>query len=151
MICPWTLLLLTTCSNGMPPPKRDVSAQPVEGITFRKAEYGKVVRTSFGHRYCLYPSDDKSNHDHARAQQLISTICAVLPSSGLTHFWDTAGKSSVVMPMTVGDTQNSIADVQALVVYSATNPSLPPSVAQISAIHVDSEHFQEIICNLISY
>ena len=68
------------------PPKRDVSAQPVEGITFRKDEYGKVMRASFSHRYCPYPSDDKSNHDHAQAQQLISTVCAVLPSSGLTHF-----------------------------------------------------------------
>jgi len=38
------------------PPKRDVSAQPVEGITFRKAEYGKVVCTSFIHHYCPYPS-----------------------------------------------------------------------------------------------
>ena len=37
------------------PPKRDVSAQSVEGITFRKAEYGKVVHWSFS-RYCLYPS-----------------------------------------------------------------------------------------------
>ena len=43
--------------------------------------------------------------------------------------------------MSVGDTQNCIADVQSLVVYSATNPSLPPSVAQISAIDVDSEYF----------
>ena len=128
------------------PPKRDVSAQPVEGITFRKAEYGKVLHTSFGHRYCPYPSDNKSNHDHAQAQQLISTVCAVLPSSGLTHFWDTAGQSSVVVPMSLGDTQNCIADVQSLVFYSATNPSLPPSVAQMSAIDVDSEDFREIIC-----
>ena len=51
------------------------------------------------------PLDDKSNHDHAQAQQLISTVCAVLPSSGLTHFWDTAGQSSVVMPMTASDTK----------------------------------------------
>ena len=50
--------------------------------------------------------------------------------------------------MTVGDTQNCIADVQSLVVYSATNSSLPPSVAQISAIYVDSESFQQIICKL---
>ena len=128
------------------PPKRDVSAQPVEGITFRKAEYGKVLRTSFGHRYCPYPSDNKSNHDRAQAQQLISTVCAVLPSSGLTHFWDTAGQSSVVVPMSLSDTQNCIADVQSLVFYSATNPSLPPSVAQMSAIDVDSEDFREIIC-----
>ena len=35
--------------------KCDVSAQPVEGTTFRKAEYGKVVRISFGHRYCHTP------------------------------------------------------------------------------------------------
>ena len=39
---------------------------------------------------------------------------------------------------------NCIAAVQSLVVYSATNPSLPPSVAQISAFDVDSEDFQEI-------
>ena len=128
------------------PPKHDVSAQPMEGITFRKAEYGKVVRTSFGHRYCPYPSKGKSNHDHAQTQQLISTVCAVLPSSGLSHVWNTAGQSSVVMPMSVGDIQNCIADVQSLVFYSATNPSLPPSVAQISAIDVDSEDFREIIC-----
>ena len=51
------------------PPKHDVSVQPVEGITFRKAEYGKVVCTSLGHRYCPYPSDNKSNHDHAAANQ----------------------------------------------------------------------------------
>ena len=30
--------------------------------------------------------------------------------------------------------------------YSATNPSLPPSVAQISAIDVDSEDLLQIIC-----
>ena len=35
--------------------KCDVSAQTVEGMTFRKAEYGKVVRTSFGRRYCHTP------------------------------------------------------------------------------------------------
>ena len=121
------------------PPKHDVSAQPVEGIKFGKDEYGKVVRTSFSHHYCPYSSNDKSNHDHA--QQLISAVCAVMPSSGLTHFWDTAGESSVVMPMTVGDTQNCIADVQSLVVYSVTNPSLPASVAQISVIDVNSEDF----------
>ena len=59
------------------PLKRDVSAQSVEGITFRKAEHGKVVRTSFGHHYCPYPSDDKSNHSHAQTHQLINTVCAV--------------------------------------------------------------------------
>ena len=48
--------------------------------------------------------------------------------------------------MSLGDTQNCIADVQSLVFYSATNPSLPPSVAQMSAIDVDSEDFREIIC-----
>ena len=48
--------------------------------------------------------------------------------------------------MTDGDTQNCIADVQSLVVYSATNPSLPPSVAQICAIDVDGEDFRQIIC-----
>ena len=74
--------------------------------------------------------DAKSNYDHAQAQQLVSTICAVCQ-----------GQSSDVMPMSVGDTQNCIADVQSLVVYSATNPSLPPSVAQISAIDVDSDYF----------
>ena len=93
------------------PPKRDVSAQPVEGIMFRKDKYGKVMRASFSHRYYPYPSDDKSNHDHAQAQQLISTVCAVLPSSGLTRFWDTAGQSSVVMPMTVSDSQFASARV----------------------------------------
>ena len=61
-------------------------------------------------------------------------------------FWDTAGQSSVVMPMTVGDTQNCIVDMQSLVVHSVTNPSLPPSVAQMSAIDVDGEDFREIIC-----
>ena len=44
--------------------------------------------------------------------------------------------------MSFGDAHNCIADVQFLVFYSATNPS----VAQISAIDVDSEHFREIIC-----
>ena len=48
--------------------------------------------------------------------------------------------------MTVGDTQNCIADVQSLVVDRATNPSLPPSVAQTSAIEVEGEDFREIIC-----
>ena len=123
------------------PPKCDVSAQLVEGIVFRKDEYVKVMRTSFGHHYCLHPSDAESNHYHAQAQQLISAVCAVLPSSGLTRFWNTAGQSSVVMPMTVGDTQNCIAVVQSLVVYSATNPSLPPAVAQMSTIDVDDEDF----------
>ena len=50
------------------------SAQPVEGITFRKVKYGRVVCTSFGHRYCPYSSDAKSNHDHAQAQQLIPSF-----------------------------------------------------------------------------
>ena len=63
------------------PPKCDVSAQPVEGIKIWKAEYGKVVHWSFGHRYCLYPIDDKSNYDQAQAQQLVSTLCAVLSRS----------------------------------------------------------------------
>ena len=60
----------------------DVSAQLVEGITFRKAEHGKVVCTSFCHHYCQYPSNAKSNHDHAQAQQLICTVClsVALPS-----------------------------------------------------------------------
>ena len=89
-ICTLTLLLLTTCSNGMSP----ISVMFLHSLwkaslKFRKDEYGKVVCTSFGHRYCPYPSNDKSNHDHARVQQLISTVCAALPSSGLTHFWDT--------------------------------------------------------------
>ena len=118
----------------------------VEGITFRKDEYVKVMRISFSHCYCPYPSNIKSDRDHAQAQQLMSAVCAVLPSSGLTCFWDTAGQSSVLMPMTVGDTQNCIADVQSLVVYSATNPSLPLSVAQICAIDVDGEDFRQIIC-----
>ena len=73
------------------PPKHDVFAQPMVGIVFRKTEYGKVVCTSFGHHYCLCPSNAKSNHDHAQAQTAISAVCAVLPSSGLTYFWDTAG------------------------------------------------------------
>ena len=59
----------------MSPPKRDVSAQLVEGIMFRKDEYVKVMCTSFGHHYCLYPSNAESNHDHAQAQQLISMCC----------------------------------------------------------------------------
>ena len=53
---------------------------------FRKDEYVKVMRTSFGHHYCLYPSDAESNHDHAQVQQLISAVCAVLSSSGLLAF-----------------------------------------------------------------
>ena len=74
-ICPLTLLLLSTCSNSMPPPLSVIfSAQPVEGITFRKVEYGRVVCASFGHHYCPYPSDAKSNHDHAQAQQLIPSF-----------------------------------------------------------------------------
>ena len=72
----------------------------------------------------------------------MSAVCAVLPSSGLTHFWDTAGQSSVVMPMTASDTQNGIADVQFLIVYSATNPSLSPSVAQISALMLIVKDFE---------
>ena len=67
------------------PPKRDVSAQPVEDITFRKAEYGKVLHTSFGHRYCLYLNNAESNHDLAQVPQLIS-VRAAWPSSGLTLF-----------------------------------------------------------------
>ena len=53
----------------------------------------------------------------------------------------TVGQSSDVMPMSVGNTQDCIADVQSLVVYSAMDSSLPPSFAQISAVDVDSEYF----------
>ena len=79
------------------PPKRDVSAQPVEDITFRKAEYGKVLHTSFGHR-CPYLNKAKSNH--AQVQQLISTVCAAWPSSGLIHFGTLQGnlQREVLLP-----------------------------------------------------
>ena len=86
-ICPLTLQLLTMhLQQWHVHTKCDVSAQPVECITFRKVEYGKVVRISFGHHYCPYPSNAKFYHDHVQAQQLIITVCAVLPSSEQTHF-----------------------------------------------------------------
>ena len=66
------------------PPRHDVSARPVEGITNRKAEYGKVVHWFFGHRYGLYPFNAKSNYDHAQAQQLVSTT---VPDTSYLRFY----------------------------------------------------------------
>ena len=69
-----------------------------------------------------------------------------LPSGGLIHFWDTARQSIISCANDSWRHTELHCRCASLVVYSATNPSLPPSVAQISAIDVDSKDFREIIC-----